>query len=718
MIYLKARRVFLLCAALIVAFAAACAETDEEESIVPNQLLTVLEQATQTTGDARSRAAALTGDPSAWSAAMERGREFRAAINDTVGECSVLLEGDVAFEEMDEPVVCGKNRRVSVDLNGHILYGARIEGGEYTFRNGVVVDLRCEEIGEPFRITVEEDCMILKDCGTSAIDLTNPGDFILENRGTVEGIRRIRYQNGRSVRFQIINEGLIYSDTFAISVRSFHQNTTIMIRNDGILAGRYTGLDIHTSGGSLLAEGEGPVIGILGPDIEIPKVVFRCPVIADDLNLGADERQRIIAVLDPYGEKQVMTGIAFDLQVNHMDYWSTWLVTGTVWASRGILRISFPKNEKIKGEFSPVIREGSPSREILYTATFSRSTHELNGLFAERNIRESGSMLSLDGSIRNGATVSYSLYCRYLEENGSRVVYLSTQDTRWSHLAGIRDQNDYQWQTPENGSLDSPEPVTAKNDHFQLKGAMQKAGEGGIVLVDKDVTLSGDDGELVLRKGVTLTGDGNAHIGGKLRFIVEKEAALTSLNFSGETLRIGNMYLSGDTLRLDRIRAGKLILDRVAVTATDTEADSLEIYPVPGEAAFAIRTNRLLVETCDRQYAVYNFPEDIGTADPGNASIRIITGSISLRKKFIFTGQSGTENVDVCLLQDAENRRILVCYEPDLLYFYTPYLNMLDLKEFRPVNGNRPKVRFMEEDGTIQHQFILEEDGSWRLADG
>ena len=35
-------------------------------------------------------------------------------------------------------------------------------------------------------------------------------------------------------------------------------------------------------------------------------------IIADDLNLGADERQRIIAVLDPYGEKQVMTGIAFD----------------------------------------------------------------------------------------------------------------------------------------------------------------------------------------------------------------------------------------------------------------------------------------------------------------------------------------------------------------------------------------------------------------------
>ncbi len=709
--FLKKTACFLTVLTLLLSLCAfACAE---ESGDTQNQYIALHRQAENESAASREKIRALTEDPDAWDKAVLYGAQLGETVNASMGDVTFTLEQDAVLT--DVTLVVGKNRRIVIDLNGHVLYGPVLPDGEFTLRNGTVADLSSENADDYINLTVEEDCRILCDRSPAAIDLTNAGDFLLDNRGIIQGIRRIRYQTGRGAKVKITNTGRIDSDTNGISVRSFHQNTTIMIQNDGELSGRYRGLDVHTAGGSLSVEGSGAITGVLGPDIEIPKVVLKCPVIADDRYLDPEETGAMIRTLDPYGEKNVQTGVAFDLQANRPDYWSSWQVTGKVWASTAVMRMSLPENGNMKGIFSPVIASGSPSRSASCTAVFEQGTDELNERWAERNIKEALGAFSLDGWVQNGGEVFFTLTARYQQNSTHPVILFSTMDTIWSQISGYRDINGYQWQVAENAQLPSQKPVRAKNDYYQLKGAMNAAGENGTVLIDRDLKMPWEEPRLQLLEGVELTAYDGVHAGGNLDFVIERSARLTNLDASGETLHLNNLYLSGDVVTLSGVKAGILILENLTVYAEDTSADHLEIHGAPGTFDYNITANSLSIEASDRQYAVYTFPEDIGTAFPDEAFVRIVTGSGSLRKTFRFTGRTGVKHVDVFIRGERDPEKALVTNEPDTMYFYGPYLKMFDLLTFLDSKGERPTLRILGDGDTVQHEFAQQDDGSWLL---
>ena len=662
----------------------------------------------------------LSLDDASWSAALERGQKLADAVRAARDHTVYQLEGDTSLEDCG-PLSGLPGKSFTIDMNGHVLYAPSFAYGWFILRNGTAVDVMTDTVLEheegPVKLDVAQDACLLSDRNGGALDLYATGDLTLRNEGLIAGIHRLVYQAARSNKMVFENSGVIYSDAIAISSRAFHQNTKATIRNDGVIVGLVRGLDFHCAGGTLDVKGSGKIIGATGPDLEFPKITFACDVIADDLNLTEEEQTRIETRLNPYGDKDVPTGIGFDLQGNQADFRMNWKVTGEIWASQALVRVAFPQNSNMRGDLSPSVAEMSPSREALIRIELEEAHHELTGDAARKELNEALKTLKFDGLLEAGGQLSLTALSRYAEEDGRSHVRFSVGDTRWSRMLGIREGRNYTWQDAENGSLEAQEPLTSLNDYYQMKACLALAGNGGTVLLDRDVQLPGGENEIGLAQGTELRGDGIHLLGGDVHLVVDRKAALTDVK--AETPLCLRSASKADTLlTLQGGSIRELHLDNLMLETEQAEIDTLEMVLWGGKKEYTtpIRKKLRLIST-ERISGAFRFLMDIGTQFPEEAEIDLTLMKGNQSKTYLFEGTTGADQVTLQVLNDRDPGHAFQPTGKDLLQTCMPYLKVINLKGLRSLDGTRPPLVFRDENHVPLLTFRQLDDGSWELQE-
>lgn len=702
------KRIAAMLLALIILAGCGMHALGEEESVERNRVTVALEAAEEAAREAHiTLNTYLSANEETQKAAMERGKSLVEEIKRTIKDAVITLEGDTDLRGA-EKLMGGNNRIFTLDLNGYVLYAPVFAYGTFVVRNGVIGDAMGENEGGVLKLTFEEDCTLLADTNPAALDLDTTGELWLTNEGRINGIRKLIYQSSAPKKTLMVNSGVIWSDTTALSFRAFHQNSTISLTNGGVIAGQIRGLDVHCGGGSLTVDGTGEILGAAGPEIEIPRVTISCGIVADDHGLPEETLRAINDRLDPYGDKDVPTGIAFDWMNFSVDYWSTWQITGTVWASRGILRMNLPLNSQMKGSFGPAIEAGSLSRTASCAVTIPDAVHDLTGSRVESVLEGFWSNMNMEGYFRQGGEMTIQARSRYAAEDGRKHVIYSVADTRWSHLAGVRSGSGFAWQPAENGALESQEPVQTVNDFWQMRAAMSQTGAGGVVVMDRDASLTGEEGPLTLLQDITLLGEGH-HLGGQLQLVVDRAATLTGFDLKGETLSLTGIYKTGNGITLNCGRIGGLNLDNVSVSS-DGSTDQLFVMLRGGELSEAIQVNkRLTVDATERVPGTYTFDTDVGE----ETSVRLIFSRNSFGKTLIFRGSAACGAVEV-LIQNEKNPEVaVISTEPDPMTFYAPYLKMISLDGWTDAAGARPAVTMVDEGGNALITFLSDGKGGW-----
>ena len=709
---LKKGTALLLCCILSVtaplAATAYFAAAEEEESVEQNRTLVALEEAERAAAPAREQLKAFFELPDEKRIqAQDRGKELAARINAAQKTTTFILEGDTDLSGGYIPLTGSNTKVFTIDLNGHVLYGPVFTYGIFILQNGVAADVSAENDNGVLKLTVEADCSVLKDAQTAALSLDVKGDLYLVNRGLAEGVRRMLYQNTGAAKISVINEGSLWSDTYGLSIRCFHQNAAVTLENRGAVTGLVRALDVHCSGGSLTVSGEGSWTGAAGPDVEIPRASIGGTIITDDLNLGEETLRAIRDKLDPYGDKQIETGISFDLLPSAVSYWRNWRITATLWASRAVLRMALPQNNKIKGRFAAQIMEDSPSSTVFMTTELAGARSSLTGSDAEQSLEDILKNFGLGDYLAGGGDMTVTAWRRTADEDGRMRVTVSNCDTRWTRLTGKMTAAGSAWEEAENGQYENRAPSSAWNDYYQLRAALDLAKSGGSVVLDRDVLIPEGEGQISLFPGAAIEGDGGK-LGGDVRFIVEKSAILSGVNMAGETLRAAGLYRYGDLLELENCEIGTLAAEHLSVRMTDSAAERMELTLSGGkEESWELAVGRLLaISATERLSGTYLFSGQLGA----EIWLNLMRGSLA--KSFTFRGKTGAKTLDVTIWSDREPDRAWQPADSERMSFYADYLRMMHLKELEGPEG-RPDVTFRDEKGQALATFALSDDGSW-----
>ena len=688
----------------------------EEETVESNRVTAALKAAK--TASERFQTALdrfLDADDAAWDLAAERGLALEAALKAAKDHVTFTLEGDTSMEEVG-PLTGSASKVFTIDLNGYVLYAPTFGTGNYALKNGTVADLMGENEEGTLKLTVESDVCVLRDRNPAAMDFMDCGDLTLVNRGLINGFRRLLYQSARSNRITVQNEGTIWSDGIAFSSRAFHQNSRVSLTNNGTMAGLVRGLDFHCAGGSIAADGRGTILGAAGVDLEFPKLTLSCTVVADDLGLTEEEKAAVQNRLNPYGDKDAPTGIAFDLQPLQADYWMTWKVTGTVYASQGILRIKYPQNAQVRGDFSPVIAGDSPSYHALLTTELEGARNRLTGQDAQANVENLLKSFKMDGFCANGGEIRITALSRYAEEDGKVHIRYSSADSLWSVIRGTRVGKTYAWGEAENGTLEAQEPVQALNSYYQLKAAIALAGRDGVVLLDQDVELPEGDGAISLPQGIEIRGDGH-RMSGVMSFIVNQSAAVSGLITESDPLILKSSAKVDTTVTVRGGQIGAMRLDNIILVSEDARIDDLEMTMWGGRAEYRVPVERSLrLISTERISGAFRFLMDIGKDRAEDAVIDLTLMKGNQSKTFAFEGTTGAETVTVMVLNDRDPSK---AYQPtgnaDLNQAYAPYLRVVNVTGLKRTDGARPALVFRDENGNALHIFEQGDDGKWTL---
>ena len=709
---MKRLNAFLMCLILLLFFCPNASIAEDEESIENNRVLTALSLSNKTNEEA---SAALTSfaeaDADSLSRASERGVLLASEIRSAMKNSEFSLNGDTIMESAGF-LTASNSWTITVDLNGHILYAPQLAYGNYVFKNGIIADMYAENEGGMLKIVIGEDCTVLRSSGQAGVVLAVSGDLQFINYGTVNGIRRMLYQTAGSNKIDIVNYGLVYSDGYALSIRAFHQNSRITLVNEGTIVGLIRGLDVHSAGGSLTAEGNGEILGALGPDIEIPKLTLSCPLTVDDSKLDQPSRDIINAALDPYGDKNVSTGIVFDLTQSKVEYWSTWQITSRIWASKGIISFCLPQNEKIKGKFSPIIAEDSISRQASCVIIMSSAYHNLSGQTVEKELNEFWKQFSMSGFFESGGTMMTDAYSRYAEADGSKRIFFSTADTAWSEILGKRAGNEFTWNLPSNGTLVSREPVEMIDDYYQLKTAVAAADAGGYVVIDRDVDIPEGADAFFLPDGITIDGGGHA-VRGELSLSVQKNSQLKNIDLSESELKLSGVFKTGNGIFIDTGTIKSITADNTAVSSAG-QVYELSLTVRGGNSVYDIPVRHsITIDVTERLVGSYTFVRDMVDLEE-NGSVKIIFRQNSLSKLVSFDCSIASPFVEVLILNDkTPDIAYKNIYGLEMLQFYMPYLKMINIEKCKTSDGSRPSVNFTDENGNRLAVFSLDQDGNW-----
>ena len=689
----------------------------EEETVTPNRVTAALEQAARAAAPYEAALERfLDAEDAAWEKAEERGQELEAALKAVRDHTTFVLTGDTSLEEIG-PLNGSASRIFTIDLNGYVLYAPTFGTGSYVLKNGTAVDVMAENEEGTLRITVEADACVLADRNPASMDFMDGGDLALVNRGLINGFRRLLYQSARSNRMTIQNDGTIYSDGVAFSSRAFHQNSRVNLTNNGTLVGLVRGLDYHCAGGSLVADGKGMILGAAGLDLEFPKITVSCAVTADDQGLTEEQQAAVQKRLNPYGDKDAPTGIVLDLQSNQADFWITWKVTGRLYASRQILRVMFPRNGQMKGDFSPVIAEDSPARTALLTTELEGARNELTGKAAQNNVESLLKTFKLDGFCANGGEIRITALSRYAEADGKAHIRYSVADSLWSRIQGVRAGKTYTWGVAENGTLEAQEPVQALNAFYQLKAAIALAGKDGVVVLDQDVTLPEGDDAIPLPQGIEIRGDGH-RLDGVLRFTVNQQATLTDLEVSGSPLEMQSGTKVDTLLTLRRGHYETLKLNNIIVSSEGAALDNLEMIMWGGRAEYRAPVgHQLRLISTERISGAFRFLMDIAPDAPEDAAVDITLMKGNQSKTFVFEGTTGAESVTVQVLNDRDPSKAFQPTGSNLAETYAVYLRVINLTGLKRPDGSRPPLVFRDENGKALHSFVQGDDGKWTMVD-
>ena len=689
----------------------------EEETIVSNKVTAALAAAKEA---AASHDAALErfldSDDEAWERAAERGIALEAALKAAKDHMTYTLEGDTSMEDI-APLNGSTSKVFTIDMNGYVLYAPTFATGNYALTNGTAADVMGENEEGTLKLTVEADACLLKDRNPAAMDFMDGGDLTLINRGLINGFRRLLYQSMHSNRIIIQNDGTIYSDGVAFSSRAFHQNSKVTLTNNGTMAGLVRGLDFHCAGGNITADGSGIILGAAGVDLEFPKLTISCEIAADDLGLTDEEKEAIRNRLNPYGDKDAPTGIALDLQANQADFWMTWKVTSRIYASQSILRVKFPKNDHVRGDFSPVIAEDSPSKTALLTTELEGARNELTGKAAQNNVENLMKTFKLDGFCKNGGEIRITALSRYAEADGKAHIRFSVADSLWSRIHGTRTGKTYAWGEAENGGVEAQEPVQALNAYYQLKAAISLAGKDGVVLLDQDVALPEGDGAIPLPQGIEVRGDGH-QMSGALNFIVTQSAVISNLNVTDSPLTIKSSVKADTTLTLRGGHYDTLKLDNIILSTEDTEIDNLEMTMWGGRADYRVPvSHQLRLISTERISGAFRFLMDIAPDSPDDAAVDLTIMKGNQSKTFTFEGMTGARTVTVLVLNDRDPSTAFRPSSSNPDQTYAPYLRVINITGLTRADGSRPPLVFRDENGEALYTFIQNDDGKWTFSE-
>ena len=689
----------------------------EEESIETNRVSAALKAASVAAGSYQAELDRyLAAEDAEWDAAAERGRALEAALKAMKDHTTFTLEGDTSLEEVD-PLNGSASKVFTIDLNGYVLYAPTFSTGNYVLKNGTVADLMGENDEGTLKLTIEANACVLRDRNPAAMDFMDGGDLTLTNRGLIYGFRRLLYQSIHSNRIIIQNEGTIWSEGIAFSSRAFHQNSRVTITNNGTIAGLVRGLDFHCAGGSITADGKGLILGAAGVDLQFPKLTISCPIVADDLGLTDAEKEIIQNRLNPYGDKDAPTGIALDLQANQADYWMTWKVTSRIYASKNILRVKFPKNAQMRGDFSPEIAGDSPSRHALLTTELEGARNELTGKTAQANVESLLKTFKLEGFCQNGGEISIVSLSRYAEADGKAHIRYSVADSLWSRIQGTRVEKTYAWGTAENGTLETQEPVQALNAYYQLKAAIALAGKDGVVLLDQDVELPEGDGAIALPQGLEIRGDGH-RMSGVMSFTVNQNASISGLETGEDALVLKSSAKVDTNLTIRDSRIGTLRLDNIILGSENTEIKNLEMTMWGGRAEYRVPvSHQLRLISTERISGGFKFLMDIAPEKPEDAAIDITLMKGNQSKTFTFEGKTGADAVTVMVLNDRDPSTAFRPTSSDLNQAYAPYLRVINVVGLVKTDGERPAVVFRDEHGESLHIFVQNDEGKWSLKE-
>ncbi len=682
----------------------------QAETTGQNRMLEALQEAADLAAEASAKLNAfLNADAEAVTEAEKRGNELSDTIRSAVRDLTVVLEGDTSLAYADA-LAGGTNRSFTIDLNGYVLYAPSFSYGNFRLKNGVAADLSGENESSPLRLTIENDVTVLRHMNQYAIDLSVTGDLTLNNYGVVNGIRRILYQNAPSNRITIVNEGTVYSDLYALSLRAFHQSSTINLTQNGVLAGLIRGLDIHAAGGNMNAEGKGTVYGAMGPDLEIPKLVFRLNVVADDWMLSNEQIQYITDKVNPYGEKDIPTGIAFDLQQSKADYWNNWTLTPKVWASRKILRFALPQNQKMKGQFNPEIDEDSPSRDAECLILSEQAYHSLTGSIVERRLTELWSSFNMENYFSKGGNLEIRALSRYAEKDGKMHVLFSVADTPWSRIGGKRTGKEYSWKEAENGTVEPQMPVSSLDDFYQLKAALNTAGAGGVVKMDMDADIQSAEESIPLPENVSILGQGKL-LSGTPVFSVNKQAAISGLNLTGQTLTLKKKNKTGDRAVIDCGEIDTLISENVSVLS-DGSANTLRLNLGSGNSEYRIQVIRdLIIDTTENSGASAVISGQIGE----NILILMMQGRNG--KRITLEGTTKADAIRIRIQNASYPDQVLGCDGSDPLRVYGNYLKTIFPRGLTGQDGEIPKAVILNQDNETAFSFRFV-NNSWVPENG
>ncbi len=701
----------ILCLALLLPGAFRIFAGAEETIVLENIVLAKLREARESTREASDRLTAyLAEGEESLNRAEERGRLLADAVRAAKRSASLKLTGDTDLRNM-APLSGNPKYTITLDLNGYVLYAPSFSTGAFRMKNGVAADLTGENDGGTLELQIEKDCTVLKSRNSAAAEIPLTGDLVLKNAGAIEGIRRLVYDKARTSKISITNTGTIWSEDCAVYLRAMNQFSYIILKNEGTIAGMVRGLDIHETGGSLNASGNGTIYGIAGPELKLPKVNLSTGVTADDSGLDEETLRRVLDQTDPYGDLDFQTGVAFDLRFYSAEYWNLWKMSPRVWASRAVFRCDLSAPLRIRGWFSPTIDPDSPSRRAECTLKTEEALHELTGTQAERMLAEQAKQFSSERFFQNGGTMEISVLCRYAGTDGKPRILFSTADTMWSGIRGERTGSKYIWEDAENGTVPSQKPVYTVDRQYQMKIALAAAGENGTLVMDQDVEILDSGYLLTLPENMRLEGNGYA-LTGDPEFYIRREAFISGLRLENTRLSLRRTLRNGDHVSLDCGRIGELATENVSVDS-DGSANVLCLAVCGGDTAVNVRVNRLLeIDATEGTYGSAHFSGDVGKGNP-DAELRITFLQSNFSKKLFLSGGTGAETIHVRILDRADPSQLMPYTGDDPARFYRNYLNMIIPEGLTGPNGAIPTVTVA--DGTEAAAFVFEYvGGSWK----
>ncbi len=700
----------LFCVLLLLPLTAGSAEETDEPNRV-TEALAKAEAAAEAWRPALERF--LAGGEEAAQQAEKRGEALKEALKGLRDHMTYVLEGDTSLEQIG-PLAGSGSKIFTIDLNGYVLYAPTFGYGSFALKNGTVADAMAENEETPLRLIIAEDVCLLRDQNTAGLEMDVTGDITIQNSGMIQGVRRLLYQTARSNRIALTNDGVIWSDTYGWTSRAFHQNSRASIVNNGTIVGLVRGLDFHCAGGSLTVEGRGLIIGAAGPDMEFPKVTFAAGIISDDRNLSEEEQQTVLGRLNPYGDKDIETGVGFDLESIQKDYWMNWKITGTVWAARSIMRVKFPQNERFKGEFSPRKAPGSPSGKVKMTVEMTGERNRMTGQEAEKQINALLKSFRMDDFFARDGEMDIVALSRYAEQGGKSHVRFSTADTRWSRMTGRRKGKTYTWDTAEDGTLDAQEPVDALNDYYQMKSALSVAGTGGTVELDRDVSIPEGDEYILLPVDSEIRGEDH-HLGGELFFTVDRNATLNGIEAEHETLSVRSAAKVDTYLNLENCRIDTLSADNVVITGKNNGIEHLELICWGGKKEYRIPVaHTLRLVSTERISGAFRFCMDIGR-DAKDAQIDMVLMKGNQSKTFTFEGTTGASRISVLVVNDRDPDKAYRPTGTDIAQSYAVYLRVINVRDLTGPDGERPVVVFRDETGEAMYTFAQADDGKWSM---